>query len=66
MSIVRQNLMTRPGYSPYCGNEKCSTTPRTGWTGEQFKCGACGWVSSFPADFIVEYKAKWHAQEPRP
>jgi hypothetical protein len=62
VSIVRDNLMTRPGYSPYCGNDKCSTMPRTVWNGEQFKCCSCGWVSTFPADFIAEYKAKWHAK----
>lgn len=61
MSIVRENLMTRAGYSPYCGNEKCPTLPRTRWTGEQFKCSCCGWLSQFPADFIAEYKAKWHS-----
>lgn len=61
MSLVRENLMTRPGYSPYCGNEHCwHNMPRTGWDGEQFKC-ACGWRSQFPADFIAEYKAKWHS-----
>ncbi len=59
MSTVRDNLMTREGYSPYCGNIHCSTMPRTSWTGKQFKCGSCGWVSSFPPDFIAEYKAKW-------
>lgn len=60
MSLVRENLMTRPGYSPYCGNIFCSTTPRTAWNGQQFKCGSCGWVSSFTPDFIAEYRAKWH------
>jgi hypothetical protein len=59
MSIVRDNLMSRPGYSPYCGNVKCSTMPRTFWAGCQFRCGNCGWVSQFPEDFIAEYKAKW-------
>lgn len=59
MSIVRENLMTRPGYTPYCGGERCPTMPRTSWTGEQFKCPHCSWVSGFPADFIAEYKAKW-------
>lgn len=61
-SQVRHNLMTRPGYSPYCGNfDKCPTMPRTTWSRhtEQFKCHACGWVSAFPADFIAEYKAHW-------
>lgn len=66
MSTVRENLMKQPGYAPYCGGamEKGSTCsmPRTSWDGEQFKC-SCGWRSQFPADFIAEYKAKWHAQE---
>jgi len=59
MSIIRDNLMSRPGYSPYCGNMNCATMPRTSWTGSQFRCGRCGWVSQFPDDFIAEYKAKW-------
>lgn len=59
MSIVRDNLMTEPGYTPYCGNDKCPTMPRAGWTGAQFRCGHCGWTSAFPADFIAQYKAKW-------
>lgn len=60
MSLIRDNLMTRPGYSPYCGNDNCGAgLPRTRFDGEQFKC-PCGWRSQFPADFIAEYKAKWH------
>jgi hypothetical protein len=62
MSIVRENLMTRRGYSPYCGNEKCRQMPRTTWTGQQFKCPACRWQSQFPDDFIAQYKAKWHSE----
>lgn len=59
-SIVRANLMSREGYTPYCGNaERCSAgMPRTTWNGEQFEC-RCGWKSQFPADFIAEYKAQW-------
>ena len=64
MSIIRENLMTRPGYSPYCGADRywgyCTYhMPRTRFDGEQFVC-KCGWRSQFPADFIAEYKAKWH------
>lgn len=59
MSIVRDNLMTREGYTPYCGNGGHCTMPRTTWTGVQFKCPNCSWVSAFPAEFIAEYKAKW-------
>lgn len=67
MSIVRENLMTRPGYSPYCGWEGCRTTPRTRFVNGQFQCPECGWRSSFPADFIAEYQAKWsRALTPEP
>ena len=59
MSIVRENLMSRQGYTPYCGNAHACSMPRTLWTGEQFKCPCCGWASQFPAEFIAEYKAKW-------
>lgn len=55
--------MTRPGYSPYCGNGDCwHGMPRTAWDGEQFKC-RCGWRSQFPAGFISEYKAKWGIED---
>lgn len=65
MSIVRENLMARAGYTPYCGNmEKCSM-PRTSWTGRQFRCGQGGWESQFPEDFLSEYRAKWNLSEPR-
>jgi hypothetical protein len=58
MSIVRENLLTVPGYSPYCGAAECDLRwPRTKFDGEQFKCG-CGWHSTFEAEFIGEYKAK--------
>jgi hypothetical protein len=70
MSQVRENLMSRAGYSPYCGggisgDTSCSM-PRTSWNGQQFRCGQCGWVSAFPADFIAEYRAKWNLSEARP
>jgi hypothetical protein len=59
MSIVRDNLMTQDGYTPYCGNLTCShQMPRSVWNGKQFEC-ACGWVSEFPKDFIDEYKNRW-------
>jgi hypothetical protein len=70
MSIVRDNLMTRPGYSPYCGSELCKERqeyplrgqrwPRTKFNGEQFVCPKCNWVSEFPVEFIQEYKDKWN------
>ena len=56
MSIVRENLLSRPGYSPYCGTIRCSKgMPRTKFNGHQFIC-SCGWQSSFPDAFIQEYK----------
>ncbi|SEE39505.1 hypothetical protein SAMN05216510_2452 [Pseudomonas coleopterorum] len=66
MSIVRENLMTRSGYTPYCGGERCRTMPRTSWNGRQFSCQQCGWVSAFSAEFIAEYRAKWNLSEARP
>jgi len=59
MSIVRDNLMTRKGYSPYCGNRVCITMPRTVFNGNQFVCKQCGWQSLFPKDFIETYKREW-------
>jgi hypothetical protein len=57
-SLVRQNLMDRPGYTPYCGADTCRVMwPRTRWDGAQFRC-SCGWRSQFPADFIERYVAK--------
>lgn len=57
--IVRHNLMNEKNYTPYCGSVGCRVCPRTHFDGEQFFCKQCGWRSSFPADFIAEYKAKW-------
>lgn len=56
-SIVRDNLMKRPGYAPYCGE---AHFVRTKWDGEQFKC-FCGYRTNFPADFIELYRARWHS-----
>lgn len=69
MSIVRDNLMERKGYSPYCGDELCKPReyyplkgekwPRTVFDGEQFNCPKCRWRSEFDEGFIKEYKEKW-------
>jgi hypothetical protein len=66
MSIVRDNLMTRVGYTPYCGNDphfddyKCpGSWPRTVFNGKQFRCPSCGHTSEFDQEFIAEYKTKW-------
>lgn len=60
MSIVRDNLMTRPGYAPYCGNVvSCFFgMPRTHYKRHQFEC-MCGWRSEFEPEFIAQYEAKW-------
>jgi hypothetical protein len=64
VSIVRDNLMTVPGYAPYCGDMNCKAgMPRTYFDGEQFCCH-CGWRSNFPRAFIAEYKAKWTTPPP--
>lgn len=57
MSIVRDNLMNREGYAPYCGCDDCYA--RAPFNGEQFKCKRCGWTSEFEPEFIAEYKKKW-------
>lgn len=55
-SIVRRNLLTRLGYTPYCGNSGCfARWPRTTFDGQQFKC-SCGWRSAFEPQFIEDYK----------
>lgn len=65
-TIVRSNLLTRKGYTPYCGNNKAArnvggcNNPRTIFNGNQFCCPRCGYETSFPEDFIKRYKDKWH------
>lgn len=60
MSIVRENLMNKPGYTPYCGNEQCTDAPRTWFWKGQFVCPVCGWRSSFEEEFINKWKEKWN------
>lgn len=67
-TIVRENLMTAPGYTPYCGNNLPSymkngcSNPRTVWNGVQFACPVCGFTTEFPDDFIARYKERWSKQ----
>lgn len=56
-TIVRGNLMKDKNYSPYCGGIDCKGLKRTSFNGQQFTC-SCGWISSFPDDFIKSYKEK--------
>ena len=61
MSIVKENLMSRKNYSPYCGDDKgLCPMPRTHFDGEQFVCKHCGWRSGFDLEFIRAYKAEWN------
>lgn len=59
-SIVRTNLLTVPGYAPYCGNMEndCDTMERAKWDVDrrQFVC-RCGWSSDLPKDFVDAYVA---------
>lgn len=57
-STVRNNLMKRPGYAPYC--MCCVGLRRMVWDGSQFRCHATRNRTEFPADFIEKYKARWH------
>lgn len=73
-STVRDNLMKRPGYAPYCmgmvrddserGFRETACTSRfrrMRWDGEQFAC-PCGSRTEFPEDFMELYKARWHTK----
>lgn len=65
MSIIRDNLMTLEGYTPYCGNAGNKGAcrygmPRTTFKRGQFEC-PCGWRSSFEPEFIAKYEARWAA-----
>lgn len=55
MSIVRDNMLTRLGYTPYCG--RCNTMRKTHFNGEQMECRICGWESGFEPEFIKQYKS---------
>lgn len=59
-SIVRTNLLADINYRPYCGNNVGCYNPRTEYipTEWQFICPNCKWRSSFPTDFIKQYKKK--------
>jgi len=56
LSTVRKNLLTKRGYSPYCGSDSCENMPRTAFNGSQFVCSSCSWESTFPLEFIDKYK----------
>lgn len=66
-SVVRNNLMNRPGYAPYCmgvrpgmPDSSCATAlVRMRWDGQQFAC-ACGSLTDFPEEFITLYRERWH------
>jgi hypothetical protein len=66
LTTIRQNLLTIPNYSPFCGQfAKCpGNWPRTKFNGRQFKCESCGWISQFEKEFIDQYKKKWDIANP--
>jgi len=58
MSTVRRNLLSEPGYAPYCGGSYAVCgLPRTMFDGEQFKCPRCSFRSNFEPEFISEVVA---------
>lgn len=61
-SQVRYNLLTQPGYTPYCGGEySVCGLPRLTWNGKQFGC-RCGFTTKFDDEFIEAYRtyrASW-------
>lgn len=57
-SLVRNNMMRREDYAPYCGTDHCMG--RAPFNGKQFQCTRCNWMSQFEPEFIEEYKAKWN------
>ncbi|CAB4187999.1 hypothetical protein UFOVP1169_40 [uncultured Caudovirales phage] len=75
MSLVRENLLTRKGYTPYCGGDysRCRL-PRLVFDGDQFKCPhGCGFRTNYDPEFIEQYKAAQKMmcepttnQEPKP
>ena len=65
-SIVQNDLMTQEGYTPYCGSNvprppvgNGCDNPLTKFNGQQFVCPKCGTTTSFPMEFINEYKEHW-------
>lgn len=63
-TIVRTNLLSRPGYTPYCGSNiprppvgKGCDNPRTRFNGKQFVCPKCGYTTDFESAFIDSYIA---------
>ena len=57
-SIVRENIITRKNYTPYCGNFNSCKLPRTLFVKArgQFICPECSWESSFESETIEKYK----------
>lgn len=60
MSIVRDNIMNKEGYTPYCGDGISCLMPRTVFNGKQFECPMCGFETCFEDEFITEYKTRWN------
>jgi hypothetical protein len=64
ISIVRENILTRPGYSPYCGAARCPRGwPRTEFKRDQFEC-VCGWRSQFEDGFVTSAREALTRSQP--
>ena len=51
-SIAVKNMLTRKGYTPYCGADSCIFfMPRTVFTSGQYQC-VCGWRSQLDKDIV--------------
>lgn len=55
-SLVRENMLSRLGYTPYCLAQGCRAMPRMVFDGEQMKCPSCGNRTDFEPEFIDRYK----------
>ena len=62
MSIVRDNLLSRKGYAPHCGNQRSRfdingcDNPRMVFDGSQFRCPRCSYRTNYEPEFIKQYK----------
>jgi hypothetical protein len=69
MSIVRNNLLTRKHYTPYCGDPHCKgNMPRLQFIKDQFECFSCGYRTKFEPEFIEQFKKfkETYKDEPKP
>lgn len=63
-SVVRNNLMSKSGYRPYCGNDSCKSMLRTVFYKGQFHCGICLWHSTYEETFIATWQVLHDIDDP--